>query len=111
MTGVYAVMSYSVTPRWPEIGIQRALGAQKGDVLQLVLGQGIKLIVIGIALGVAGALAATRLTASLLFGVSAMDGMSFISAALFLGMVALSATVFPARKAAKMEPVIALRRV
>lgn len=110
MTGVYAVMSYSVTQRSPEIGIRMALGAQTRDVLCLFLGQGIKLIVIGLSLGVAGALAATRLTASLLFGVSALDAASFIFAAMFLGMVALGATFFPARQAAKMDPVIALRR-
>jgi predicted permease len=111
MTGVYAVMSYAVTQRSPEIGIRMALGAQTRDVLRLVLGQGMKLVAIGLALGVAGALIATRFVASLLFGVSAMDPMSFLLAALVLGTVAGCASFFPARKAAKVDPVIALRGV
>lgn len=109
VTGVYAVMSYAVTQRTPEIGIRIALGAQARDVLKLVLGQGIKLVAIGVVLGIAGGLISTRLVASLLFGVSAIDPVSFASAALLLGIVALSASYFPARKAARVAPVVALR--
>jgi putative ABC transport system permease protein len=111
MTGVYAVMSYSVTQRSPEIGIRMALGAQTRDVLRLVLGQGMRLIVIGLALGLVGAFAATRLVASLLFGVSSLDPVSFVSGALLLGAVAFCASFLPARKAAKVDPVIALRGI
>lgn len=111
MTGVYAVMSYSVTQRSSEIGIRIALGAQTRDVSKLILGQGIKLVAIGLALGLAGALMATRLVASLLFGVSALDPISFLLAALLLGTVAICASFFPARKAAKVDPIVALRGV
>ena len=88
-------------------GLEHRGGAS--DVLRLVLAQGIKLVAIGLVLGVAGALIATRLVASLLFGVSAMDPMSFLLAALLLGTVAVCASFFPARKAAKVDPMIALR--
>jgi predicted permease len=110
VTGVYAVISYSVTQRSSEIGIRIALGAQSTDVLRLVLGQGIKLIAIGLLLGMAGALAATRLVTGLLFGVSAIDPASFMIAALMLGIVALCASYFPVRKAGRLDPVVALRR-
>lgn len=109
MTGVYAVMSYSVTQRAPELGIRIALGAQSHDVMRLVLGQGIKLVSLGLVLGIAGGIISTRLLASLLFGVSAVDPVSFISAAMLLGIVGLGASYWPARKAAKVDPIIALR--
>ena len=109
VTGVYAVMSYSVTQRAPEIGIRIALGAQSRDVMRLILGLGIKLVALGLVLGMAGAFLATRLTTSLLFGVSAMDPISFVAAALLLGIVALGASYFPARKAGQLDPIAALR--
>jgi predicted permease len=111
MTGVYAVMSYSVAQRTPEIGIRMALGAQSGDVLKLVLSQGIKLAAIGITVGLVAGFVSTRLISSLLFGVTAIDPLSFVSAALILGIVALCASYFPARKAARLDPVAGLRGV
>ena len=109
MTGVYAVISYSVTQRSPEIGIRIALGAQSTDVLKLILGQGIKLVASGITLGIAGALISTHLVSSLLFGVSALDTISFVSASLLLGIVALCASYLPARRAGRVDPLAAMR--
>lgn len=108
-TGVYAVMSYAVTQRTQEMGIRLALGAQAGDVLKLVLGRGFKLVLIGIAIGLVGGLASTRYLSSLLFGVSTADPVVFVLTPFILLLVALSACYIPARKATKVDPVIALR--
>jgi predicted permease len=107
--GVYGVISYLVTQSVHDIGVRMALGAQPRSILGMVLGRGMKLAAAGLVIGLAGAVALTRLMASLLFGVSATDIVTFSLVALFLGLIAFLASYFPALRAARLDPMIALR--
>jgi putative ABC transport system permease protein len=107
--GLYGVMSYGVARRTQELGIRLALGATARDILRLIVGQGMRLVLPGIALGIGLALVCSRLLATLLYGVSATDALTFAGVALLLLLVALLACWIPARRAAKTDPMVALR--
>jgi putative ABC transport system permease protein len=107
--GIYSVTAYSVAQRTKEIGVRMALGAQTGAVLKLVVGQGIKLVASGVALGLAASFGLTRLMSNMLFGVSAVDPPTFVVITLFLTFIALLACLIPARRATKVDPMVALR--
>ncbi|MGH9938534.1 MAG: FtsX-like permease family protein, partial [Blastocatellia bacterium] len=107
--GIYGVLAYAVAQRTHEIGIRLALGAQQKQVLQLVIGQGMKLAVIGVVIGLVAALTLTRLMQELLYEVSPTDPLTFVGVALLSSFVAMLACWFPARRATKVDPMVALR--
>ena len=107
--GIYGVISYSVSLRTREIGIRMALGAQRGDVLRMVIGQAIVLATIGVVLGLSASYALTSLMTTLLFGVKPTDPATFVVTAAILSITALIAAYLPARRATKVDPLVALR--
>jgi predicted permease len=107
--GIFGLVSYSVAQRTHEMGVRMALGAQRADVLKLVLRQGLRVTALGIVLGVAGGLAVTRLLSSLLYGVSPTDTLTFVGVSVLLASVAMLASYIPARRATRVDPVVALR--
>jgi putative ABC transport system permease protein len=107
--GIYGVVAFSVTRRTQEIGIRVALGARRSDVLRLILGEGVRLATIGVAIGIAASLAVTRLMSSLLFDIRATDPWTFVGVAVLLSAVALLASYIPARRAMRLDPNAALR--
>jgi len=109
LVGLYGVMSYSVAQRTREIGVRMALGARRVDVIRLIVGQGLRLTVTGMAIGLAGALAVTRVLSSVLYGIGATDPISFFAVAIVLTMVASIASYLPARRAMRVDPMEALR--
>jgi predicted permease len=107
--GLYGIMAYNVARRTHELGVRMALGAQKGEILKMIMGHGLRLTLIGLAIGAAGALAVTRLMTNLLYGVKPSDPLTFIAVPLLLALVALLACYIPARRAMKVDPMVALR--
>jgi putative ABC transport system permease protein len=107
--GLYGVMSYSIARRTKEIGLRIAVGATRGNVMRMVLTQGMTLAGIGVAIGIVGALGLLRLAADLLYGVGPDDPSTFLAGAILLAVVALTASYVPARRATRLDPSIALR--
>jgi predicted permease len=107
--GIYGVVAFSVTRRTQEIGIRMSLGARRGNILRLVLGEGARMAALGVVIGIAGSLAITRLMSTLLFGISATDPLTFLGVAVLLSVVALFASYIPARRAMRVDPTVALR--
>ena len=109
VVGIYGVIAYVAVQRTREIGVRMALGAQAADVRRLFLGHGLRLVAVGVVIGVAAALASTRLMSALLYGVGPMDPVTYVAVSLVLGAIALTATYLPARRAAGIDPIQALR--
>ena len=107
--GIYGVISYSVVQRTHEIGIRAALGASTGNLLRMVLVNGLTLMLIGLVLGIAGSLAVTRLLSTLLFGVGARDPLTLAAVAAVLALVSVAACLLPALRATRVDPLVALR--
>ena len=107
--GIYGVVSYLVGQRLHEVGIRMALGAERGDVLRMVLADGAKMTLAGVAIGLASAFALTRLMSKMLYGISAHDPLSYAGVAGLLSLVALLACFVPAMRATRVDPVVALR--
>jgi ABC-type antimicrobial peptide transport system permease subunit len=109
IVGLYGVIAYSVSQRRREIGIRMALGAEKSAILNMIIGQGIKLVLIGVAIGLAAALGLTRFLSGLLYGVKPGDPATLVAVSALLMAIALLASYIPARQAAKVDPMVALR--
>ncbi|MGA2102566.1 MAG: FtsX-like permease family protein, partial [Candidatus Sulfotelmatobacter sp.] len=109
MTGLYGVMAFAVARRTGEFGVRIALGASAGNILRLVIGQGIRTTLVGVAIGVIGALALARTLQSFLFGLSANDPLTLVVVGLVLVLIAMLACYVPARRAAKVDPIVSLR--
>ena len=107
--GIYGIVSYAVTQRTPEIGLRMALGANRRNILQLILRHGLVLVLSGVVIGVAGAFALTRFLTTLLFGVTATDRLTFVAVSLIFFVIAMCASLIPARRAMKVDPLTALR--
>jgi putative ABC transport system permease protein len=107
--GIYGVISYLVGQRTQEIGIRIALGARRGDVLRLILSHSVKMAVLGVLIGLGASFALTRLMGKMLYGVSATDPTTFLGVAVILSAVALGASYIPARRALRVDPIVALR--
>jgi ABC-type antimicrobial peptide transport system permease subunit len=107
--GIYGVISYSVSQRTHEVGVRMALGATRGTVLQMIVRQGLRLTLIGTAIGLLAALGLTRILKSMLFGVKPTDPLAFVAVSILLAAVALLASYIPACRATKVDPMVALR--
>jgi ABC-type antimicrobial peptide transport system permease subunit len=107
--GLYGLLSYEVARRTRELGIHMALGARRRDLLQLVVGQGILLVLIGVTIGIAAAIGVTRFMSAMLYGIHADDPLTFAGVAILLTLVALAACYIPARRAMRVDPIVALR--
>lgn len=109
MVGIYGVIAYSVGQRTQEVGIRRALGAQQRQIMRLILAEGMSLVLVGVTIGIGGAFALTRVIKSLLFHVSATEPVTFTGIALLFVCVALLACLLPAQRAARIDPMVAMR--
>ena len=107
--GIYGVMGYAVTQRSHEIGIRMALGAEPADVLRMIVGDGMKLALLGLVIGITASLLLMKYLESQLYGIKARDPLTFATVAVGLGLVALAACYFPARRATRVDPMVALR--
>jgi putative ABC transport system permease protein len=107
--GIYGVMAYAVTQRTHELGLRMALGARSREIMRLVMRQGARIMIIGVVLGVAGALALSRVMANFVFGVQPRDPVTFVFVTAFVALIALLASFIPARRATKVNPMVALR--